>query len=462
MKQHHLRLLLLSLAVGGSSSAFAQSDLSYIFTARPKYTFSAALKIRTGGANVKFGNLGTILPSPVGIIGTGSNGLSVLSGYRFQDGTFGFDVARSNQVTSGGTPVVSGTQTTTTTNVATPSADGKRYFTSTIVDVKDSSDSTKNSTTTTNNGDYLAYQTGQTRNWSYQDASQVENGVISMHDYGSNSEGASKDAKAGSSGGFDLQLSRELGQIGKNIQWGFAFSFGVNEINAKTSGKITATLLTQTTQFSLLGNAAPTAPYSGPTFGPFILTDGNGQPLPDPTSTTGASQTNPTGTETTVPISSSPSVPKTTPTPGAAVVDGNWQVKGAYYMMRLGPSFRYQITKRVSISGNAGVAGSYIGSTYNFTESLELPAGVPNLPTSSTDSTPLPGPSISNQHRKQDFKLGYYGEVNAEFWITYRTGLFAGVVYEHLGKYSQMLEGRTADINIGGGTAFRIGIINRF
>lgn len=463
MKQHHLRLFLLSLAVGGSGSAFAQSDLSYVFTARPKYTFSAALKIRTGGATVKFGNLGNIPFQAVdlqiddkGVPVKDANGKFVATGnYSFHDGQVRVDGLRPAETTTS-TSSVSGTVTTTTTITATPYNNGTRYLSSTTVTTVDSSDPTKTTSNTINTGDFLSYEPGQTRIWMYQDPSQVSNGSIDMHAYSSQSDGASKDAEAGSSGGFDLQLGRELGLIGKKIQWGFALSFGVNEINAKTSGRINGTLVTQTGHFSLLGQAAPTAPYTGPSAVPFDETDGNGQPIPDPLSTTTPPATlqNPTGLETTVPLSSTPTLDTTTKA-GAANIDGNWKVKGAYYIMRLGPSFRYQVTKRVSFSGNAGVAGAYVGSVYTLTENLVLPDNVPLTP----GVTP---PGLSGEIRNRDLKFGYYGELNAEFWLSYRTGLFAGVVYERLGKYSQTLGGRTADVNIGGGLAFRIGIINRF
>lgn len=461
MKHHHLRLLLLSLAVGGSSSAFAQSnDLSYIFTARPKYTFSAALKIRTSGANVKFGNLGTIPQRPTiqyqtdpatGALLKDSKG-NYIPNYIFQDGSVNTDAVRASETTHDPVPTTdaNGKVTGSTQAIATPTNGGLRYATSTVT--IDNSDPANVKTTVTTTGDFLAYQAGQTRTWGFQDASQVVNGSIDMHSYSSNSEGATREAESGTSGGFDLQLARELGQLGKKGQWGFSFSFGVNDFNAKTRGRIKAALLTQTTHFSLLGQAAPTAPYTAPTYTDFIPTiNGVAQP---PTQ----------ATETTVPLSDTPITDNPVSTPGGANVDGTWKVKGAYYMMRLGPSFRYQLTKRVSFFGNAGFAAGYYGSVFSLTESLAIPEGVPNSTTTNSSGvvSPAPGPSVSGEIRDRSVKFGYYGELNVEFWMTYRTGLFAGVVYEHLGKFNQVLGGRTADIDIGGGTAFRVGIINRF
>lgn len=462
MKHHHLRLLLLSLAVGGSSSVFAQSnDLSYIFTARPKYTFSAALKIRTSGANVKFGNLGTIPVSTGTVYTPDATGKLVLTGYKYQDGVVAIDAARSTEVSGGvvETKDDKGNVTSTSQYVVTPTNGGLRYATSIVTVNK--ADPANPVTTIENTGDFLAYQAGQTRSWSYVDTSQAVNGGIDMHNYGANSEGASREAESGSSGGFDLQLAREIGQIGKKGQWGISFSFGVNDFNAKTSGRIKAALLTQAFHFSLRGQTAPTAPYTGPTYTTFNETDGNGQPFIDNTLTPPAQKQNPTGLETTVPIADTPVVTDPKSDPGKADIDGTWKAKGAYYMMRLGPSFRYQLTKRISFFGNAGFAAGYYGSVFSLTETLAVPTGVPNR-VGSDGVTPQGGPSVTGEIRDRSVKFGYYGELNLEFWMTYRTGLFAGVVYEHLGKFRQTLGGRTADVDIGGGTAFRVGIINRF
>lgn len=467
MKQHLLRLSTLGLAASISATAFAQGDLPYIFTARPKYTFTAALKIHSSGANVKFGNLGTIPYEAVERTLTDAGIVQPTGNYAFHDGQVRTDAksaAEQQDAVDAGTTVFT--------------QDGKRYLTYNKTAVQDSAGHAVDDPNWTptyifdQNGDSLAYQPGQTRAWSYQDDSQVSDGSVNMHAYSAQSNGASREADSGASGGFELQLSRELGTIGrKGSSWGVTFSFGVTDINAKSAGIINSDLKVETGTFSLLGQPAPGAPYQAPTYSDLAVVNPDGTPLMIPVfDETGTQVMNPDGTpatvqkvvtgglETTTPLAQNGTITNETKA-GAARVDGRWQLKGAYYMMRMGPSFRYQITPRISISANAGLAGAYVGSVYSAKETLIFPDGAPILVTT---SGPLSAPGIEGEIRNREFKLGYYGELNLEYWITFRTGFFVGLVYEHLGAYDQNLDGRTASVNIGAGTAFRVGVITRF
>lgn len=463
MNQPLLRFCLLSLAISIGSSVFAQ-NMPYIFTARPKYTFTAGLKIRSSGATVKFGNLGTVpfdaiqyLQDSTGAFVKDSNGNRVPVGnYFFHDGEV---IADSQRAEESNDEVIAGRTVF--------SADGRRYtrYSITQVPVLDSDgnqvkgpdDQPVTTTVTTLLGDFLAYQAGVTRNWSYENSSQVEGDSIAMHAYSARSEGAIQEAKAGTSGGFDLQLARDFGYIGKRFSWGGIFSFGLNEINASSSGTVKSTLVVQTGRFGLNGQAAPTPPYSAPSTQDWTPLNPDGTPIPDPADPTHP-QVIANGYENTTTLKSTPTL-STSEQAGAAQVDGLWKVKGAYYLARLGPAFRYQITKRISVSGSAGVAAGYVGSTYTMVERLLFPANAPIL---STTSTPITAPSISGEVRNRAFKTGFYGEVNAEFWFSYRTGFFAGITFENLGRYEQNIGGRTASVNIGSGTTFRVGVITRF
>lgn len=467
MKQHYLRLLLLGLATGVASSSFAQSDLPYIFTARPKYTFSAALKIRPSGPKVKFGDLGNIPYQAVELV----NGTTTPTGnYFYHDGLVARDGIRGGDTRFPPETTVTVTNgAITTTSKAVPYDNGTRYRTFTTV--VDATNPAAVTTTTTPTGDFLSFQEGQTRVWTYQDPSQVSDGFIEMHAFSARTEGATAEADSGATGGFDLQLGRELGTIGKNAQWGFAVSVGVNDINAKTSGRVASTLVTETGRFSLLGRPAPISldssgnpiyPYAAPSAIGYPLVDENGNPFPS----AGSQTTTADRLETTTPLGQTPETNVMTTQAGAAQVDGRWQVKGAFYTARLGPSFRYQLAKRISFSGNAGVALAYIGSVYSVQETLlfpngALPNGAPIL-RNPLDNSLRPAPSSNGEIRDRAFRVGFYGELNAEFWLSFRTGLFAGVVYENVGSFKQTIGGRTASVSIGSGTAFRLGIINRF
>jgi hypothetical protein len=404
MKQHLPRLIPVFLVVG-ASVASAQTDLNYIFTARPKYTFSASVKIKTGGAAVKFGNLGEVigrsLPNADGV-------------YVYENGSVSPDsaTARADEATG------------------EFYANGRRYRTYS---------KKPDGGTPVLTGDNLAYLPGYTRNWEVNSADQIVGQEVTFRAItGTTSDKEAGSGEGGSSAGFDISVNRELGTLGKNVQWGIAFSLGLADINAKTSKVISATLLTRYDKYILSGTL-PAGVLGGPSYGP--LKDANGLVI--------------AGTyETTVPISNAPLKNSSgdydvQSTPGGAKIKGTWQVKGGYYSARLGPSFRYQVAKRFSIFGNAGLGVAYIGSNYKVDEEMIEP--VLTLQ-----------PSAVGEIHKKDTMIGFYGELNAEFWITYRTGLFVGVVYEHLGDYVQTAGHRTASVEIGSGTSFKIGVINRF
>lgn len=389
------RVLLLSLA-GAVSSAFSQTDLSFIFTQRPKNTFSAAIKIRTSGSEVSFSNLGNV---PIQRFDPSN------ARFHYDDGFVDGDGKRGNELAA-----AAGDFYDNNTRYKTYSTDAAGVKTQT--------------------GDFLAYAEGKTRSWGYNDATQVDNGFILMHQSYAASNGATAEADGGGSAGFDLQLGRDLGALGKKGTWGIAFSIGLDDINGKVSKTITADLVTITDRYDLFGQPAPGAPYEAPHV--------------DPTKSTTSLTF-----ENTVPISQNPAAdsPVTTIKDGATI-NGQWQVKASYYLVRLGPQFRYQFNRRFSISGAAGPAAAILGSTFRADQTI--------------DSTKIFSPNLTTEVRKTYFKIGGYAELNAEYWLTFRTGFFGGVVYEHLGKYEQELLGQKASVDLGSGMSFRLGVITRF
>jgi hypothetical protein len=413
MKYSLPRALLLS-SVLLTGSAFADTDLSYIFMSQPKNTFSAALTIRGAGNKVHFGRLGTVVP-PILNTFTGVN--------QYNDGFVSADGPRVNGV--GG---INGFETQPSNKL---SADGTRYYTF-------ATDPTTGVVFQT--GDFLAYKDGQTRSWQYQNAGQIVDGYVNLHAGYAVTEGASAEAKQTGSAGFDLELNHDFGRIGKNGGWGMVIGFGTAEINGKTTATVTSSLSILTARYSLMGQPAPTLAdgtpsYTAPTFDSFNNEAGD---LIDPT-----------GHETTTPLSTKIVDGGTVTIPDGATVSGYYQMKAAYYIIRLGPSFRFQVANRFTASFSGGAAAAVIGSTFTSDETLVTPTISAAI---STDPV-----------RARKFKAGGFAEANAEYWLTYRTGFFVGAVYEHFGKYTQSNHsGETASINIGSGLSFRLGIITRF
>jgi len=394
-----------------------RSEASEWYT--PKNTVTVGFHVLTSGVNVRFGNLGSVGFNPSLVESTPG----VLAARTYDNGHVDVDVLRSTEVDANGnqtsTPGGRYQTHTTTTNVITD-ADGNAIGQETVTAVS---------------GDYLSYTPGLTRSWGYSTPEQAAlmPGYIGMSNYAASSEGGSFSKKQGPSAGVELQISHAFRKLGKRIEIGVVAGLALNGINNKTSGDVHSTLLTQTDYYSLNGLPAPDTSLDDPYLAPDIPPDGI--------------------TEETTPISAEPdpSLSATTQTPGGAVVHGVWQIKGAYFMLRLGPSLRAQVSERFGFSASLGVAGAYVGTHYTASESIEIPiVGTTRLDSVYTDSDAT------------KFLGGYYADFNLD-WATNDTlAVFGGVSAQKFGNYTQTLGSRDALIDLGSSVGLRGGINIKF
>ena len=151
-------------------------------------------------------------------------------------------------------------------------------------------------------------------------------------------------------------------------------------------------------------------------------------------------------------------------------IDGYWQVKGVYYLFRIGPMIRVPIGKNFSASVSAGYIAAWAGSKMRFSETLVIPGITtkamavqdPRTPYVSTTSG-IQANMVSDVSKyNQKFLQGMYVDANFEWWISTRTGFYAGLVFEKLSSYSQQYAGRVATIKMDDGIGFHFGIITRF
>ncbi|HYC72201.1 MAG TPA: hypothetical protein VEB66_13390 [Opitutaceae bacterium] len=371
----------------------------------PKSTVSVGLRVLSAGPSVDFGNLGNV-PSLRSIPPSSDGNVDRV----YDDGVVAADAPRLNEVDS------SGNQTSTP---------GGRYQTTTTVDG-----------VTRVTGDFVSYTPGQTRLWGYRNQSQATTpGQVAFHTYRATSEGATASDEQGMTGGVDVQLARSLGKGTGRFQFSLVAGVALTDINAKTNGTVASTLHTRTDTYALVGGgSAPAAPYTGPSFTDFIDNQGN---------------TVSSGFESTPPISQTISSSTETSVAGAASVQGNWQIKGAYFLLRLGPSIRTKITNRFGLSASAGVAGAYTGSKYMVTETIVLP----------DVAEPV---TVVEEDTATEFLSGFYADVNVDWMLNERTGLFGGVSMQQLGDYDQSVGGRTAKVDMGNAIGFRGGINIKF
>jgi len=244
--------------------------------------------------------------------------------------------------------------------------------------------------------------------------------------------------------GVELEFSHTFGRISRRIQWGVTTGLTLNSISSQTSGTVTATLNSRTDYYAIDGGTLGTVPeggLGGPTGVPYVV-DGI--------------IISPSGMETTIPLSQTPdAVSDSTSTPGGATVNGRWNIKGAYFMLKFGPSIRAQFTDRWEMTASAGVAGAYAGSTYTGAETFAL-AGLPD--------GQVPGVQEIKQSNTSEFLTGYYADLTIEFAANDRTGLFGGVTAQQFGDYEQTLAstGQMARIDLGSAVGVRGGVSIRF
>jgi hypothetical protein len=412
------RLTLCLVLLGLFAPLRAQSGMQIPYEFRPVRNNAFSVGVRfIGSASIRFGNLGSV-PSNLNI-----PALSLApQAINYANGSVGLDALRDAEKDANG-------------NQTSPQG-GRYTVRGGVLDANGNPvlDGNGNAVTQVI-GDYLAYRPGYTRVWSYVNASQATSnpGSIAMNAYSSEASGAAAEADAGASPGFEFTYVRKLGTFGGKIELGLLFGMGMTDINGKTSGEVKATLKTLTDLYTLGGQAAPSAPFVGPSYANFTANNGTifGSSL-----------------ETTVPLGAQPTSRTNTSTPNGASVTGTWQIKGAYFLFRAGPVLRVPVSSRIAINASAGFAGAYIGTQYRIDESLNVPGVLPIR--------------IEGEEDYSKFMAGAYAEINAEWLVTERTGFFAGVTAESLDKYEQTLAGRTAAVSIGSNVGFRMGVTTRF
>ena len=383
---------------------FDNTTIPLQFLETSPWTVSAGLRFSTTGANVEFGQLGHV-PNPASAPPLGLGAVQRL----YDDGGVGVDSARPNERDAGGSVF------------STP---GGRYAGRTV-------DTVGNETFV---GDYLAYAPDRTRNWAYQNESQIgSDGRLALHLFSAASSGATAAAEAGASGGFEVSVNRRLRRFGKRAEFGVNATFGLNDIDAGTSGSIQANLVALTDYYRIYGTP-PTAPFTGPKFE--NLTDANGNVILL------------NGREITVPLDHFPVQRETTTTANGATILGSWKINGAYYIVRVGPTVRIFVTDRLAFSFEAGLAGAFVGSRFEVEETIEL-----------TNLDPISTTEVGDE---TDLLAGFYGAGAVEYWMTDRTNAHAGAAYESLDRYQQSVNGRTAEIDIGSTVTVRLGLTTRF
>lgn len=279
---------------------------------------------------------------------------------------------------------------------------------------------------------------GRTNVWKFDNNNQIasDRSGIFFANYATLAGGATAKANSGPTPGFDIEVSRRIG--GEHIKWGAQVGLGLTDINAKTTGDITASLRRLRDFYSLLGAAPPDAPYEAPVFSSTIVTN------PDGSTTTVI-------TDISVLLAGIPTNRSDTITSNAAQINGFWQVRGAYFTARLGPWIELPITERITVRASGGVSGTVLGAFMRFDERFLMPDGGGELTAADQTSPDSWG------------MFGGFAALEAQWWLTERSGFFAGATYEAVSGDAELKSGdRTARMNVESGAGVRFGFTTRF
>ena len=379
----------------------------------PKNRANIGFRLLNSGGTISYGNLGSIPAKTVAPASDGAVDRVYDNGYVAADGP------RGNEVDADGN------------QISIPGGRYPIYLTS--------SDGTKIQV-----GEGLGYEAGYSREWHEYTQAQLDArpGYVAMTNYSTTSEGGHFSDETEMAAGVEMEYARNLGRISRRIQWGFVTGLTLNSINSQSSGSVLATLNSRTDYYQIKGTLPsefPTGGHGGPTGGPYIV---DGVIL------------NESGMETTVPISQTPDADSDeNAVAGGATVNGRWDVKGAYFMLKLGPSIRAQFSDRWEMTASAGFAGAYAGSTFTSAETFTL-EGLPE--------GQVPGVQDVLQSEETAFLTGYFADLTIEWAANDRTGLFGGVTAQQLSDYEQKLGDRTARVDLGTAVGVRGGITIKF
>jgi hypothetical protein len=274
---------------------------------------------------------------------------------------------------------------------------------------------------TTPNGDAFNYDDGYvltdssgnmmgyTRYWGYTSGSQLPgNGTILMNRYssGGSTVGGHNDEMLP---GFELTYRRELGQ-GEKLRWGLEASGNYMHVSVSDSRTVSAgaTRFTDTYALPALEGGGFVSPPPPPYY--------QGPDLPPGGSIViGAT-----------PVSSSMNTMSSS-------VSGSRHFESEVIGFRLGPYVEMPLGRNGKLSLSGGLSLAQVLSDFDFNESIALP-GAPSNAGGGDYNDLLVGGFISGE---ASYKLGAAWEV------------YAGVQFQHVGKYSHHESGRTAVLDLG-------------
>jgi len=298
---------------------------------------------------------------------------------------------------------------------------------------------------------------GFTNTWSFLDSKQIRgDGNLDFHSYAADLVDPGLRQKNPDTGyGMELVVARDMGNLGRKMEWKLLFGASLADIKSHTTDTLAATITTITDTYVANLNGQPglptSPPYTAPSFVQKPQVDANGFPLYDASGNQIINYV-----ETTILLGDHPLSRTTTMAPGT--VHNVWDLRGAFFTFRLGPSISYLITDRLRFTLSAGAAFVYAGTDYVITQTYQPETADALVST------------VENDEGK--FLAGYYVDATLQFDFTERAGIYAGLVYQDTGSYTQTAElddvftgshaSYKAQVDLSSLSGFRMGMVFKF
>jgi hypothetical protein len=248
---------------------------------------------------------------------------------------------------------------------------------------------------------------GQTWNWGYNNASQVNagNNTVDMHNYSNkNLPGTSNPDNDGPASGFEITYDRQLGikEDWHNMAYGVEFAANYTPISFNVNATYSGQVNKNTDTYSYTpGTTPPSAPYQGSYQGPgFVLN---------------------------VPPSSSTS-------PTDATMTEHQSFSANLWGFRLGPYVELPITQKLTLHTSTGFALGLLDANASWNETIVIP----------NEAT------YTRHGGGSDFTAlyGFYVGADAIYQVTKHWGLDAGVQFQNLGTYNHNFGGESAHLDL--------------
>lgn len=248
---------------------------------------------------------------------------------------------------------------------------------------------------------------GQTWNWGYNNASQVNavNNTVDFHNYSNKSLPGSNTADNDSpTSGFELAYDRQIGikESWHNMAYGIEGAFNYTPISFNINATYSGTVNKNTDTYSYTpGTTPPGAPYQGSYGGPGFVIN-----VP--------------------PTSSSSST--------AATMTEHQSYTGNLWGFRLGPYIELPITEKFTFHTSGGLAIGLLDSSASWQETITIPGAA----------------TYSRQGGGNDFSAlyGFYIGADALYQINKKWGIDVGVQYQDLGTYNHNFGGQSAIVDL--------------